>query len=91
MKEAEFDALMGSFLRYLLSPELDKAFRFFAEMEYPCPDMKTFKTHLSKVGQEELQYLESVFEPEDFAMSTVQNALEKSSGSNTDSKYWSSS
>lgn len=77
MKESEFDALVGSFLHDLLPPEIDQAFRFFAEMEYPCPDMKTFKTLISKGDGEELQYLASLFEPEDFAMVSVQNALEK--------------
>ena len=77
MKDINFNKLVGSFLLDQLSSESGQAFRFLAEMEYPCSDMKSFRERIAKIERKNLQFLIRLFEPEDFPMVTPQNAFEK--------------
>jgi|GEM_PF-4854418 hypothetical protein len=79
MNNPNRDVLIGSFLRSLLPPETDQAYGLLASLEYPIPDMKTFKEQLKKAeGHEKASaLLADIFEPEDFGIDTAQSAFEK--------------
>ncbi len=79
MNKPDQDTLIGAFLRSLLPPETDLAYTLLASLEYPIPDLRTFKERLTKAGGNETAtaLLASIFEPEDFGMDTAQSAFEK--------------
>jgi hypothetical protein len=79
MAKSGQDDLIGSFLRHLLPPETEQAYRLLASLEYPIPDGRTFTERLKQAGgdAETSRLLAGLFEPEDFGMDTVQSAFEK--------------
>lgn len=79
MNKSDSDNLIGSFLRSLLPPETDQAYTLLASLDYPIPDMRTFRERLKRLAGNEAAstLLLSIFEPEDFGMDTAQSAFEK--------------
>jgi hypothetical protein len=79
MAKNDGDSLIGTFLVGLLSAEATSAFRLLATLDYPIPDVRTFREQLKRHGanDETTRSLSSLFEPEDFGMDTTQSAFEK--------------
>ncbi len=79
MSQPKHDNLIGSFLRSLLPPETERAYQTLASLEYPIPDLRTFREQVKRHGgdDEAVRTLSSLFEPEDFGMDTAQSAFEK--------------
>jgi hypothetical protein len=79
MNTPDPDQLIGSFLRSLLPPQTDQVYTLLARLDYPIPDLRTFRERLKPFEgkTETMALLASLFEPEDFGMDTVQSAFEK--------------
>jgi hypothetical protein len=79
MSTPDPDQLIGSFLRSLLPTQNDQAYTLLARLDYPIPDLRTFRERLKRFegNAETVETLASLFEPEDFGMDTAQSAFEK--------------
>ncbi|MCC7450718.1 MAG: hypothetical protein IT324_25110 [Anaerolineae bacterium] len=79
MNTPNADNLIGAFLRSMLPPETEQAFALLASLEYPIPDMQTFRERLKRAAGDAgaTILLTTLFEPEDFGMDTAQSAFEK--------------
>jgi len=79
MANQNYDSLIGSFLRSLLPPEVERDYRLLAALEYPIPDKRTFEERIERSGTDrnDVDRLADLFEPEDFGLDTAQSGFEK--------------